>query len=59
MTDFIPLFPLSVVLYPGEESNLFFEPKYILLIKECYEQKMAIGILVVINSKLLIKNQAV
>ena len=29
MTNFIPIFPLSIVVYPGEELNLhIFEPRY-------------------------------
>ena len=53
MTNFIPIFPLSVVVYPGEELNLhIFEPRYKQLIKECTEQKKPFGIPTVINSKL-------
>lgn len=53
MTNFIPIFPLNVVVYPGEELNLhIFEPRYKQLIKECSEQKKSFGIPTVINSKL-------
>ena len=53
MTNFIPIFPLNVVVYPGEELNLhIFEPRYKQLITECSEQKKAFGIPTVINSKL-------
>lgn len=53
MTNFIPIFPLSVVVYPGEELNLhIFEPRYKQLITECAEQKKAFGIPTVIDSKL-------
>ena len=53
MTNFIPIFPLSVVVYPGEELNLhIFEPRYKQLIKECNEQKKPFGIPTVIESKL-------
>ncbi len=53
MTNFIPIFPLSVVVYPGEELNLhIFEPRYRQLIKECNEQKKTFGIPTVIESKL-------
>ncbi len=53
MTNFIPIFPLSVVVYPHEELNLhIFEEKYKQLIKECFEQKKAFGMPVVINSKI-------
>ena len=51
MTNFIPIFPLSIVVYPGEELNLhIFEPKYKQLVKECIEQKKEFGIPTVINS---------
>jgi Lon protease-like protein len=53
MTNFIPIFPLSIVVYPGEDLNLhIFEPKYIQLINECFEQKKSFGIPVVINNKI-------
>ncbi len=45
MTNFIPIFPLSIVVYPGEDLNLhIFEPRYKQLIKECIEQKKPFGI---------------
>ena len=50
MTNFIPIFPLNVVLYPGETLNLhIFEPRYKELIKECFENKKPFGIPAVIN----------
>jgi len=53
MTNFIPIFPLSIVVYPHENLNLhIFEPKYKQLIKECYEQKKLFGMPVVINNKM-------
>ncbi len=40
MTNFIPIFPLGLVVYPGEELNLhIFEPRYKQLINECYHAK--------------------
>ncbi|HEY5391662.1 MAG TPA: LON peptidase substrate-binding domain-containing protein [Hanamia sp.] len=40
MTNFIPIFPLSIVVYPHEDLNLhIFEEKYKQLIRECFEQK--------------------
>lgn len=52
MTNFVPIFPLSIVVYPGEDLNLhIFEPKYKQLIKECYDQKKPFGMPVVINDK--------
>lgn len=53
MTNFIPIFPLSIVVYPHETLNLhIFEPKYKQLIKECYDQKKMFGIPVVIHNTL-------
>ena len=53
MTNFIPLFPLGIVVYPGEKLNLhIFEPRYKQLINECAQKKKPFGIPVVINNKL-------
>jgi len=53
MTNFIPIFPLSIVVYPHEDLNLhIFEPKYKQLIKDCFDQKKHFGIPVVINNKM-------
>ncbi|MDQ2721252.1 MAG: LON peptidase substrate-binding domain-containing protein [Bacteroidota bacterium] len=53
MTNFIPIFPLSIVVYPHEDLNLhIFEPKYKQLIKECFNQKKPFGMPVVINNKM-------
>jgi Lon protease-like protein len=53
MTNFIPIFPLSIVVYPHEELNLHvFEPRYKQLIHECFEQKKLFGVPVVINNKI-------
>jgi len=53
MTNFIPIFPLSIVVYPHEDLNLhIFEEKYKQLIKECFQQKKMFGIPVVINNKM-------
>ena len=52
MTNFVPIFPLSIVVYPGEDLNLhIFEPKYKQLVKECFDQKKPFGMPVVINNK--------
>lgn len=52
MTNFIPIFPLAIVVYPGEQLNLhIFEPRYKQLITECFEQKKAFGIPAVIKDK--------
>jgi len=51
MTNFIPIFPLSIVVYPGEELNLhIFEPRYKQLISECLASKKPFGIPSVINN---------
>ncbi|MFL5808570.1 MAG: LON peptidase substrate-binding domain-containing protein [Flavisolibacter sp.] len=45
MTNFIPIFPLGIVVYPGEQLNLhIFEPRYKQLINECYAEKKLFGI---------------
>lgn len=52
MTNFIPLFPLKIVVYPGEELNLhIFEPRYKQLINDCYAAKKPFGIPAVINNE--------
>ena len=52
MTNFIPLFPLAIVVYPGEEVNLhIFEPRYKQLINDCFTAKKPFGIPPVINNK--------
>ena len=52
MTNFIPIFPLSIVVYPHEDLNLhIFEPRYKQLITDCFEKKKPFGIAVVINDK--------
>ena len=53
MTNFIPIFPLSIVIYPMEKLHLhIFEPRYKQLIKECREAKKPFGIPTVLNNKL-------
>jgi Lon protease-like protein len=53
MTNFIPIFPLGVVVYPDEKLNLhIFEPRYKQLIVECFGQKKLFGIPAVIENKL-------
>jgi hypothetical protein len=52
MTNFIPLFPLGIVVFPGEKLNLhIFEPRYKQLICDCFEQKKPFGILPVVDNK--------
>jgi Lon protease-like protein len=53
MTNFIPIFPLGIVVYPGEELNLhIFEPRYKQLISECHASKKNFGIPTVIENKM-------
>jgi Lon protease-like protein len=53
MTNFIPIFPLAVVVYPGEVMHLhIFEPRYKQLIRECQESSRPFGIASVLNDKL-------
>ena len=53
MTNFIPIFPLSIVVYPHEDLNLhIFEPKYKQLIRECFDQKKSFGMPVVIDNNI-------
>lgn len=53
MTNFIPVFPLGIVVYPGETLNLhIFEPRYKQLINECYTNAKPFGIPVVLPNGL-------
>jgi len=53
MTNFIPIFPLGIVVFPGENLNLhIFEPRYKQLIQECHSQKKQFGIPTVIENRL-------
>lgn len=53
MTNFIPIFPLNVVVYPGENLNLhIFEPRYKQMINECFAQKKSFGIPAVIENRI-------
>jgi uncharacterized protein len=52
VTNFIPIFPLSIVVYPGEQLNLhIFEPRYKQLIADCHKAKKPFGIPAVIDDK--------
>ncbi|MCO5287317.1 MAG: LON peptidase substrate-binding domain-containing protein [Chitinophagaceae bacterium] len=52
MTNFIPIFPLSIVVYPGEALNLHvFEPRYTQLINDCHTNQKPFGIPVVMNNQ--------
>ena len=52
MTNFIPIFPLGIVVYPGEDLNLhIFEPRYKQLITECQAASKPFGIPTVIENR--------
>jgi Lon protease-like protein len=53
MTNFIPIFPLGIVVYPGENLNLhIFEPRYKQLVTECHTSKKPFGLPTVIENKM-------
>jgi Lon protease-like protein len=53
MEQLIPIFPLEVVVYPGDELNLhIFEPRYQQLINDTVKTKKPFGIPAVVNKKL-------
>ena len=53
MINFIPIFPLGIVVYPGEELNLhIFEPRYKQLILESKETNKPFGIPSVIGEEI-------
>ncbi len=53
MTNFIPIFPLNIVVYPGEALNLhIFEPRYKQLIAESFAARKPFGIPTVIGDKI-------
>lgn len=53
MTNFIPIFPLEIVVYPGEKLNLhIFEDRYKQMIAECYKEKKMFGIPSVFKNKI-------
>lgn len=54
MTNFISIFPLGIVVYPGEQLNLHvFEPRYKQLIAASLAEQKPFGIPVVINKKIM------
>jgi Lon protease-like protein len=53
MNEFIPIFPLQVVVYPGDALNLhIFEPRYKQLISDCAKDKKPFGIPTVLDRKI-------
>ena len=54
MTNFIPIFPLSIVVYPGEELNLhIFEPRYKQLVSDCFADNKPFGIPAMVKDTLM------
>lgn len=50
MTTFIPVFPLNIIVFPGEALNLHvFEPRYIEMVKERIVDKKPFGIPSIVN----------
>jgi len=50
---FLPLFPLSLVVYPNEDLNLhIFEPRYKQLINDCVTEQINFGIPSFIDNKI-------
>jgi Lon protease-like protein len=53
MINFVPIFPLGIVVYPGEDLNLhIFEPRYKQLINECFAEAKPFGIPTVLKDGL-------
>ncbi len=53
MINFLPIFPLDIVVYPNERLNLhIFEPRYKQLIKECIQEEKRFGIPTVLDKKI-------
>jgi hypothetical protein len=53
MENYLPLFPLNMVAFPGENVNLhIFEERYKDLINDCLEQKINFGIPAYINKRI-------
>jgi Lon protease-like protein len=51
MSNYLPLFPLNIVVFPGEKLNLhIFEPRYKQLISECHAQNSTFGIPAFVNN---------
>ena len=48
--DRLPLFPLNVVLFPGEQLPLhIFEPRYRRMVRECLDAKSPFGMLLAVD----------
>jgi ATP-dependent Lon protease len=54
MSQFLPLFPLNLVAFPGEEVRLYiFEPRYQQLANECLTEKKPFGLAAVLEQSLM------
>lgn len=54
MTKFLPLFPLQLVVFPGESLNLhIFEPRYRQLLNECEDEGITFGIPAFVDGKMM------
>ena len=54
MKDFLPLFPLNLVAFPGERLNLhIFEPRYKQLFRECEANQITFGIPTYIDGEVM------
>lgn len=52
MTQFLPIFPLGIVVFPNEGLNLhIFEPRYVQLINDCVRMQKPFGIPTVMNGQ--------
>jgi hypothetical protein len=52
MPEFMPMFPLQLVVYPGQDLNLhIFEPRYKELVGECLEEDKVFGIPTYMNGE--------
>ena len=52
MTNFIPIFPLNIVVYPYENLNLhIFEARYKQLVTDCFSNKKPFGIVTAFDGK--------
>lgn len=53
MINFVPIFPLEIVVYPGEALNLhIFEERYKQLVAECVAEKKMFGIPAVLKNNI-------
>ena len=51
----IPLFPLNVVLFPGEELPLhIFEPRYRRMVRECLDHRSPFGMLLAMEDGIVL-----